>query len=309
MRPDPVLQFRLGLAAIGVLVLAALIMAFAPGLLDRRAPAQVILSNVQGLAEGDEVKDEGFIIGHVTRIDQQLQQRRFLVSMRLDPEWQPKDQQTIGLVILEPNPLKSATLNVVRDVSNRIACPEPTPLDPALTGLQLRGCGHQPSMIELTFLTLNITRDVVKQINQILKELAPDKNGNGSPPASMMKTLTRSLANFEEVSKQVKGMLDTPHQKKIDAILANAAAISKEATVATKNVNRLVENNGKPATAALADLRYILAVTATQMASIAADLQVSSANLKELTTQLRDDPAAPLHPHKLSDPAILSKPR
>lgn len=310
MRPDPVLQFRLGLAAIGLILLVALAAAFAPRLLDRRREAEAVFGNVAGLAEGAAVIDRGFIVGRVTRIEQRLTERRFIVYLRLDPDWQPSDPKALGLVVEEPNPLRPATLSVVSGFSS-IDCPEPAPLDPAITGMQLRGCGHHLSMVELTLLTLNSTKDTVLHVNSILEAIAPTGKKPGAPAdtSALMVRINATLKNVQEMSEKANALLDKKHQQQINGIIDNLALTSRRASATAKDVSGLIRTNAKPVGSSIADLRYILAVTAAQMASITTDLQASTANLREITSQLRDDPSSVIRRKDLGDPAIAGKRR
>lgn len=307
MRPDPVLQFRLGLTAIGLVLLVALAAAFAPRLLDRRTEAEAVFSNVAELAEGAKVMDRGFAIGRVARIEQRLTERRFIVYLRLDPKWQPENPHALGLVVEEPNPLRPATLNVV----SADDCPEPSKLDPTITTMQLRGCGHHPSMIELTLITLNVTKETVQRVNAILEVLAPAGKRPGAPSnaGALMTRLDTTMKNIQVVSESARTMLDSKHQRKLDNIIDNLALTSHEASATAKGAHGLVQTNSKSIGSSISDVRYILAVTASQMAAITADLQASTANLKEITAQLRDDPASALRRKALGDPTIAHKRR
>jgi hypothetical protein len=66
----------------------------------------------------------------------------------------------------------------------------------------------------------------------------------------------------------------------------------------------LIATNAKPVGLAVSDLRYILSLTATQMASITSDLQATAANLREVSAQLRDDPSSVVRSKELSDPKL-----
>ncbi|HEV2562248.1 MAG TPA: hypothetical protein VGT78_08900 [Rhizomicrobium sp.] len=309
MRPDPVLQFRLGLATIAILVVVALVAAFAPEVLDRRHPYVAVFKNVANLGEGAAVKDEGFVIGHVTRIEQHLRERRFLVRVRLDPDWQTEDMRDVGLVIDAPNPLQPATLSIARGKD----CPEPT-YDPSLPGAQLRGCGHHPSMIELTLQTINTTRDTVERVNTVLRALAPTpeeiKAGGASANGSvaLIARMNATLTNVQAISETARGLLNDKRQRQIASMIDNLAATSKQASLAATEMNGLVHKNAEPVGSSVTDLRYILGVTATSMASIAANMQAASADLKEITAKLRDDPRAMVSGRALGDPAD-TKPR
>lgn len=304
MRPDPVLQFRLGLAAIGLILLIALAAAFAPGLLDRRQKAEAVFSNVAGLAEGAAIIDRGFVVGRVTRIEQRLTERRFIVYLRLDPDWQPANPKTLGLVVEEPNPLRPASLSVTTGRSTT-DCPEPAPLDPTITGLQLRGCGHHQSMVELTISTLHvaedtlsITKETVKQVNSLLDAKTP-----------MGRKLDATMTNVQAMTEKANALFDKKHQRQIDAIIKNIGLTSGQAGAAVKDVRRILQTNEKPVGESIAHVDYILAVTANQMASITTDLQASVANLREITSQLRDDPSSVVRRKELGDPAIAGKRR
>jgi len=316
MRPDPVLQFRLGLAAIGVIVVIALIAAFAPGLLDNRQTATVVLDRAWGLSAGAPVLDDGFLIGHITEIQPDLKRRRYVVTMRLTPEWQPEHPEQLGLVVQEPNPLKSALLSVVRDVNDASACPKLMGIDSSLPGMQMQSCGHQPGMIEKALAVLDSTQQTVNSINTVLAVFVPPKtigpNGQmvaGTGTTEATSNLLDTLHNVKDISDSVKGLLDTKNTKQIEDVIARLTKLSQQVNSTAADVNGLVTKSAKPMAASLADARYILAITATQMSSITNDLQASASNLRELTAQLRDDPGSPLRPRKLSDPSILSNPR
>ncbi|HEX2593809.1 MAG TPA: hypothetical protein VHL34_20085 [Rhizomicrobium sp.] len=288
-----------------MILLVAIIAAFAPGLLDRRIEAHAIFRSVSGLSEGAAILDSGFVVGHVTRVEQQLGQRRFVVTLRLSPDWQPANLDSLGLVVEEPNPLRPSYLAVVAPSSD---CPEPAPRDPAIDGPQLRGCGHHPGMIELALTTLNATRATVQQVNGLLEILTPSKKADGKPAgpnaATLVARLDKTMQNVETMSESAKGIVDKAHQQKIDAIIESLAITSKSAGATVSSVNGLIATNAKPVGLAVSDLRYILSLTATQMASITSDLQATAANLREVSAQLRDDPSSVVRSKELSDPKL-----
>jgi hypothetical protein len=64
----------------------------------------------------------------------------------------------------------------------------------------------------------------------------------------------------------------------------------------------LVRQSGPPLQQSLSDARYIMGASSTSIVRLVTQLDAMTANLAEITRQLRDDPAMLLHGRSLENP-------
>src|SRR5215210_7104451 len=110
MRPDPILEFWLGMGAIAAALAVALLLAFPPAWLDSRQTAVANFTSLGTLNQGANVRENGNVVGNVVAIDPMGAYYR--VRMKIQKGWGMAPDQ--GLAVDETNPLQAASLSVAR---------------------------------------------------------------------------------------------------------------------------------------------------------------------------------------------------
>ena len=309
MRPDPIIEFGLGLAAIVVALAAALLFAFPPSWLDSRRVAVAVFSNVGSLGEGADVRENGYVVGNVVSIDAAT--NRYLVHMKLRPEWRMAAGQ--ALTVEETNPLRAASLSVAHicktvvtfDSESMVGCCPDKFLSPVTAGdeMALASCGRTPSLIDVALATTLkvsfVTNElrVAMGLEQANKAIAALPGDPGDKPG-LVSNANAMMTSIKALTNKASGLVDDRNKASLSSALNNFSSGSK-------TMNDMMRNNAGELKASMTGLASILQTTATTLPVIVGNMQKASEDLKAVSAEIRREPTSLLRQRKRSDPRFV----
>jgi hypothetical protein len=305
MRPDPVVEFWLGMSAIVAALAVALLLAFPPSWMDHRIGAVTNLNNVSHLAEGSTVSEKGFVWGTVTKIE--AMGGYFRVHMKLDPKFTLAAGTALALE--ETNPLQAASLVVGRQCRLQAGAPIPPGCCPEkLTSagrsedeIGLASCGSYPSLIDKAVDTVQMAQKQMTDLRAALDKNLPPLQEKTN--AALLAT-TSGMVAMKSVSEYAKGVL-TENNARLGSTLANADSVLGNLKTTTAEVNGLLTKKRDELDASITNVSSMLATTAATMPVVVDNLQKSAEDLRAVTGQIRNEPTSLVRRRQRSDPSFV----
>ena len=312
MRPDPVVEFCLGLGAIVVALAVALLLAFPPAWMDHRQAAGANFASVNHLAEGSNVSDHGVVWGTVTSLEPKGSYVR--VHMKLKPGFTLAPDQALALE--DTNPVQAASLVVLRQcklqpnaVPPEGCCPDRIAASSSDANEKgLASCGHLPSLIDTAMATVLQTKTQLAEVARNFGDL--NTAFRATMPPLMDKTnaallaTTSGMGAMKNVSEYAKGVL-AANGEHLKGTLANADATLGNLKKTTADVNEVLDKEKDDLKASITNFSNVLATTAATMPGVVDHIQESAENLRAITGEIRQEPTSIVRRRERSDPSFV----
>jgi ABC-type transporter Mla subunit MlaD len=301
MRPDPVVEFCLGLGALLIAIIVALLLAFPPAWMDKRQSASAFFANVSGLGEGANVSENGFIQGNVTAIEPWG--GGFRVHMKLRPQWHLK--AGLGLTVEQTNPLQAGSLAVAH-ICKLVpggslptgCCPDRLITGSAAAGeAALASCGRTPSLIDVAMATTVMVSTQLKTLSNTMPPLLESTKG-------AVAATTAGMTAMKAVSDKAL-VVFTDNGGTLKSTLANANTSLANVSNTTKTLDQLLTAKREQLDISITNLSNVMATTAVTMPGIAANLQKASEDLRAVSGQIRNEPTSVLRKRERADPSFV----
>ncbi|MBV9549417.1 MAG: hypothetical protein JO256_07070 [Alphaproteobacteria bacterium] len=307
MRPDPVIEFWLGLAAILAVVAVALVLAFPPAWLDDRQTAVANFRSLGLLMQGANVRENGNVVGNVTAVEAKGSYYR--VHMKIKKGWQMAPDQ--GLTVDETNPLQAPALAVARQcraaapgaMPSAGCCPEALANASADAGeVALASCGVSPNLVDAALATTLQARDQITALRDAVQK--------ADLPALLKKTegavaaTTSGMAAMKAVSDKALSVLNT-NGDKLTSILAKADTTLGNVSNTTKTVDDFLTTKKEQLDTSITNVSSILATTAATLPGVVTDLKKAAEDMRVITGQVRNEPTQLIRRRERSDPSFV----
>lgn len=271
-----------------------------------------------GVKPGTPVLQLDYPIGKVVSVEPGINDGKkgppFILSFEIDRDWRvlANDKIVIGSAGL----LQGNVVNLVRstqpEIANASAAPEPG---------ELLGCEIESDLVE----KIDPIIESVKRQVAVLEGFLVSQD----PSTDSRKTMTGILDNLRDISDHLKQQMSAINPEEIGDIVGSARATAKNveqitATLTKRSaeidhavadfgeladkLKRLVEKNDPKIERSLSDTQYMLQELATAMTPILNNLDETSQNLKELSVDLRKNPATAIWGREVRDNAPAEKP-
>ncbi|MGH8557499.1 MAG: MlaD family protein [Methylococcales bacterium] len=272
-----------------------------------------------GVQPGTPVLQQDYPIGKVVSVEPKLIDGKkgppFMLSLQIDRDWRvlPSDKLMIGSSgLLQGN------------VINLVSAPNPG-IDNATAASGhngMLGCEIETGLIEkIDPIIESIQRQVV-----VLESFLVSKDSDSS---GSQKTIAGILDNLRNISDQLKQQMAAINPEEVGAIVGSARATAKNVEQITETLTRrsaeidsavadfgeladrlkrLVEKNDPKIERSLSDTQTMLQELSTAMTPILNNLDETSQNLKELSLDLRNNPASAIWGRELRDNSPPDKP-
>lgn len=257
-----------------------------------------------GIQAGTPVIQADYVIGKVIKVGPKTIDGKkgppFVIKLQIDRDWRvaPTDKFVIGsagllqgnvikLVGVSDNGLKKAIgekverLHVCEIESGVLEKIDPILASvqrqvEALEGLLLtQDTGSKDSQKTIVGILENL-REISESLKKQMAAIGPDEVGD------IVTSARNSAKNVEKITTTL-----TQRSKEIDHAVADFGELADR-------LNRLVEKNDPKIERSLSDTQYMLQELSTAMTPILNNLDETSQNLKELSLDLRKNPAAAL---------------
>jgi ABC-type transporter Mla subunit MlaD len=309
MRPDPVVEFCLGLGAIIAALAVALMLAFPPAWMDSRQGAVANFTNVDHLVEGSNVTRSGVVWGTVTGI--QDKGNFVLVHMKLKPGFTMAPDQ--GLALEDTNPVQPASLVVGRRckliAGEKIpegCCPEKiTGASSTATEIGLASCGHLPSLIDQAQEIGRVAKAQIGAIGKTVSDLNDKLTPLMAKASATLDTSKATMASALGTSEKAKGALSDQNVANLTKVLASTEATMDRVKTTTANIDDIVRNEKEQLDASIANVSTVLATTAAMMPGVVDNLQKSAENMRAITGDIRQEPTSLVRRRERSDPSFV----
>jgi len=309
MRPDPVVEFWLGMGAIAAALAVALLLAFPPAWMDHRIGAVANFGNVSFLGEGSSVSGDGYVWGTVTKIEPV--KGHYRVHMKLKPGLELAANQ--GLALEQANPLQPAYLTVVRQCKavpgvalQAGCCPERlSAASPEGAERGLASCGRIPNLIDQAkdIGTVAKTRidDIGKTVSALNAKLGPlmDK------ASATLDTSKATMTSAGITSARAQALLANDNVANLSKVLASTQATMDRVKTTSATIDDLLQNKKEQLDASITNLSNVLATTAATMPGVVDNLQKSAEDLRAITGQIRQEPTSLVRRRERSDPSFV----
>jgi ABC-type transporter Mla subunit MlaD len=305
MRPDPAVEFTLGLCAILAALGIALLLAFPPAWLDNRKTAVAIFPSIGTLTTGANLRDNGTVVGNVVAIEPMGGFYR--IRMKVQPDWKLAEKR--GLTVEETNPLQAASLGVAsicRLPDNGAipagCCPGKLETGRAAAGeIALASCGRTPSLIDAAMATTLKASAQITALSNAFQEKAPPLLA--STQKAVDATLNGMIA-MKAVSDYARGVL-SQNEANLKGTLANANTTLGNVSSTTKTFDELLTAKREQLDTSITSVTAVLATTAATMPGIVADLQKAAEDLRAVTGQIRNEPTSIIRRRERADPSFV----
>jgi ABC-type transporter Mla subunit MlaD len=330
MRPDPKAAFAVGLVALFTIIAFGVALALDPGLISRRVTWIAHFESVADLAEGAPVTAYGRSVGQVGRRTWIPASQTFRVELLMDPDWKPGPG--IAMRVEQTNPLRYATVAQVEATCDGTRTPEVSEHlvhDAEASGDEhlVATCPRLPGLFDIATTLLARLETIAEQVQALAGSPGSNAGSGQIAQATRMEqvadnltAMSGSLRTLVEqlgaLQPELRQTLTAAHDLTADADQmvrrtdATLDAVSRD-TLSRLNhtldgTDQLVRAGSAPLQASLGDLRYILGASSGSVVRLAAQADMLSANLAELTRQLRDNPASLLRGRSLTDPPEIN---
>ncbi len=315
MRPDPRAAFVIGLATILLFIAVGVAFAIEPSLFSRRVAWTARFDSVTSLDEGAPVLENGLIIGRVGARQWRPATQDFLVELRLDPGWRPAAGRSMR--IEQTNPLRGAYVSEVEQPCEGMQAPPPdAPVRMVAT------CPRLPGLFDIANSLLGRATAITGQVQALLGASA----GSDDAQATQRSRVAQVADNLTALSLSLRTLVDQlgTLQPELKQTLVSTRELTTDAdhmvrqtgdmlqqvrrdTLARVNhtldgTDQLIRGNAGTLQDSLGDLRYMLGASSSSVVHLAMQADAITANLAELTRQLRDNPGVLLRGRSLDDP-------
>jgi phospholipid/cholesterol/gamma-HCH transport system substrate-binding protein len=272
-----------------------------------------------GVQRGTPILHADYRIGKVVSVEPKMTGAKkgppFLLSLQIDRDWRvsAKDKLVIGSAGLLQG-------NVVNLVSSAETIGGTRDLVSGNGGVL--GCEVESGLVEkLDPIIVSIQRQIEVLEGFLLPQDADSANAQ--------KSLAGILENLHEVSEHLKQQMAAINPKEVGELVGSARATARNVERITETLtrrsveidtavadfgkladrlNRLVEKNDPKIERSLSDTQYMLQELATAMTPILNNLDETSQNLKELSSDLRNNPATAIWGRQVPDNTPISRP-
>lgn len=270
-----------------------------------------------GVQPGTPVMQADYRIGKVVSVEPKIigtsKGPPFMLSLQIDRTWRvsARDKFVIGSAgLLQGN------------VVNLVSSPETNASNLLSEPGGILSCEVESGLVaKLDPIVASIQRQI-----EILEGFLVTKDDDSG---DVRKTLSGILENLRQVSEHLKHQMAAIDPKEVGELVGSARATARNveritATLTRRSaeidnavadfgkladrLNRLVEKNDPKIERSLSDTQYMLQELATAMTPILNNLDETSQNLKELSSDLRTNPATAIWGRELPDNAPADKP-
>jgi phospholipid/cholesterol/gamma-HCH transport system substrate-binding protein len=272
-----------------------------------------------GVQPGTPVMQADYLIGKVISVEPKMFGEKkgppFKLSLQIDRQWRVSAQDKF---VIGPAGLLQG--NVV----NLVSSPEPGTgaADLASAHNGMLKCEVESGLIEKV-------DPIIASIKRQIEALEGFLVTKDTDSADSQQSIAGILENLRDISDNLKLQMAAINPQEVGAIVGSARATARNveqitATLTRRSaeidnavadfgqladrLNRLVEKNDPKIERSLSDTQYMLQELATAMTPILNNLDETSQNLKELSLDLRNNPAAALWGRDVQDNTPGSRP-
>lgn len=299
MKQDMSRQRRLGIAVLLILILGSVVVVSNRTFLGESLTLRAVFHGVPGLRVGADVQIAGFTVGHVASIEAQDRQLRgFKVTVRLDRKY---DIPTDSLITLfQSNPLDVVRLAIqLGNADTLFVSGDLIPTGPPVPGL------------------LDAMADLAPKANQVMDRFASFVDRANAGLDEIKVAVDRSRATIDSVTRMIAeadGMIADMHKDllqsgisgKLDLLTDDAHQAAQTAEAAIRQfqdtgrqtaalvqvLSTLVRDNGGDFRHMVRDSEFVLRRLAGDIGVLLDNLREVSANLKEASQDLRNNPGS-----------------
>ena len=272
------------------------------------SPYYMEFDNVIGLSRGGQILFEGYPIGEIEDIvfTRHPDASVYRLNLRIREDWDiPEDSVA---VMTQASVLSAMVIDIQAGASPQMLAP----------GERIRSLGSSNIMTAMSSVAAKLGNLAETNLKPLLENLSGGSNSltalSQDVPVILenVKTFTRQLTT---ATTRLNHILDQSEEP-IETILGKAELASGNISTVTKDfhqtrkqldtllfsLRKIVSNNSGEIDHSIADLHHTLEVVASHIQEISSNLEATTRNMNELTTDLRRNPGLIVRGREFSEP-------